>query len=151
MKSYGRHFLLDRRLKGGHARNVMGAMLERVEAVARASALPIAFPNMTPDEKLLMELLAGKGYLLVRDLPISVLDIRWGDFDEYLSFLGCRSKKIRRNIKTEINRTRRMGVSIRPIENPGASLPAAFTTCWRRTAGAITASPSCTTGDFSTP
>lgn len=69
-------------------------------------------------------LLAPRGFRRRLDWPTTVLDIRWPDFEAYLTQLGEVHAAMPGTIRNERNRARKRGVTIERLRHPGALGPA---------------------------
>lgn len=117
--AYGKHIHLADSTDEAQRLVVTNAIVGEIESIALSLGLSIVFPNITRPENQLLKQLARSRFLRVPDLPQSVLDIEWRDFNGYLKFLRKqRGKNIRNNVKKEMNRVQRRGVEIRIIDDP---------------------------------
>jgi predicted N-acyltransferase len=115
--AYGEHILLEDNADRQNAPIIMNSIVDRIEKIATASGLSLAFTNIVEGEHELMQQLTQRRFVCVNDLPLAALDINWDDFDGYLAFLSQLGRKKRKNVNAEINRIKKSGVEIRPIEN----------------------------------
>jgi predicted N-acyltransferase len=117
IRSIGSKFLLSKDLDGVDRQQVLNRLLTATIELARSIGVSLHFPRIRQADDETLELLAGRNCRQTRDFPLCYLDIEWDDFDGYLSYIGSFSAKMRRNIKEEMNRFRRSGVTIEPIDH----------------------------------
>jgi uncharacterized protein len=96
------------------------ALLDGMEALARAEALPVYLPRVPEEETDLHHSLAERGYHRTVDHPIARLDIAWNSFEGYLDALGHKGRAM---VRHEMKRNQRAGVVIREIDEPWAVAP----------------------------
>ena len=89
-----------------------------VEAITRESSVrgcATAFLSVAEGESWLSDVLASR-YEFVRHAPVYNLDLRWPSFEAYQR--GLPSHNIRKNISQQLNRSCKLGVEIRELEDP---------------------------------
>ncbi len=118
--AHGQHIFMIDTADKIQERAIVKAIVEKIENLALSLSLSLVFINIDRNEHQLMEQLTVKRFLRVKDLPQSVLDIDWRDFTGYLTFLKRCGRNIRKNVKKEMNRAKRLGVEIRPVKDPAA-------------------------------
>ncbi len=108
----------------GYGAHLLGAepdvLLNEVEALAHAAALPLHLPRVLDEETALCRLLSGRGYHRTVQEPIACLEIEWDTFEGYLASLRRISPKAPRIVRHEMNRNRRAGIVIREIDDAAA-------------------------------
>jgi predicted N-acyltransferase len=81
-------------------KDIYNALLKHVDEVARQKLLDISGFTFVPESASLLRIsLQANGYKAIPNGPTTILDLKWGDFDEYVSELP--SSKIRRVIRKE--------------------------------------------------
>jgi len=114
---YGQHFLILKGLRPVQKEFIMIELLRAVEQEGARERLPIAFPNVMESEDMLARLLKERGYRRTRHMSLSYIDIEWKSFPEYVNHVRHLRKGTNKAINNEINRNRKEGVIIRPIED----------------------------------
>ena len=120
--SYGPGLLVSESLPDATRDGVCRTLLTEIEKQARLHGMPIHFPGLHFGAKEISSLLVDRGYLWTRDHAVSYLDIEWRDFGEYLTSLDSFSRHMRNNVRKEMNRFQRSGVTIQVVENPNSHL-----------------------------
>ena len=69
-------------------------------------------------EDRLIRLLRKAGYIETLGYPTNYLDIEWSSFEGYLNYLKKISKNIVKNIKLEMNRNKKSGVTYSVLSHP---------------------------------
>lgn len=113
---HGHHLLISKEVGPEEKEIIMKGLLRTIEQIGSAKKLSIAFPNVMDHEDTLIALLKENGYHRVTHMPLSYMDIKWASFTEYLDFMKHFWRSANKAIKNEINRNRKEGVTIRPIE-----------------------------------
>jgi predicted N-acyltransferase len=98
-------------------RSAIKALLEAVEKEALARKLSIVFHRVMDIEKELINILINKKYYQTIGAPLNYMDINWVSFDKYLQQIKSMSKKRFKNIRYEINKSKREGVVIRKLSD----------------------------------
>lgn len=106
---------------------LLDRLLDRIEGYAVALKLGVAFVGVTPEDEPLWTALSSRRYLGSEFESTARLGIEWSDFDGYVSHLRKRSKKAAQNARTERNRNRMSGVSIRQVQCSDAVAQAFYT------------------------
>ncbi len=112
----GQHFLISKKVGPGERDIIMKGLLRTIEQIGSTKKLSIAFPNVMDHEDTLITSLKEKGYHRAGHMPISYIDIEWTSFSGYLDYMKHFWRGANKAIKNEINRNRKEGVTIRPIE-----------------------------------
>ena len=115
--SYGFHFLIREDIDPEERVSVTNNLLCAIEKTASEKRLPVAFVNVTSDETGLSGLTRSRGYHRVLDIPLHYLDIKWKTFKGYKDHLKPVSRNMWRHLNTEINKNKREGVLIRPVDD----------------------------------
>jgi len=118
---YGFHqtFLLGAKLSDGDRHRAFEVLLNGIEDLARSTGTALHFPNLTTGrEPELTLLLTNRNYLSTRAFPVCYLDIEWDSFQGYLSYLSSFSSKMKGNVKEEMSRFERAGLTIEVLDNP---------------------------------
>lgn len=116
-RQYGRHFFIEKSLPSAERARVLRRLFIRVEEEAFQDGRSLCFTHVMEHEQELIQLLRAAGYSETMDYPVNYVDIEWPDFEGYKKAVARFNRSMRRNITTEINRNRREGVRIRPLEN----------------------------------
>jgi len=91
------------------------ALVETITAEARRQGWTAVFLGVAEPETLLMSRLRARGYRAAHHEPLYVLDLAWPDFETYRQSLP--SLNIRKNIRGELNRNRKQGVTIGELKD----------------------------------
>ncbi len=118
--SYGFHFLIREDIDSEQRISIADELLYAIEKTAAEKRLSLAFVNTTSDETELNRLTRERGYHKVLDIPLHYLDITWKTFKGYKDHLKPVSRNMWRHLNTEINRNKREGVLIQPVEDVAA-------------------------------
>jgi len=94
-------------------------LVERAEHLAQTHGYTLCFRSIAAQGSSLAALLGTRGYLRARELPICYLDLPYRSFDEYRRALRQAHPATEKHISWEINRGRRHGLTIEPLDNPG--------------------------------
>ncbi|HVO73541.1 MAG TPA: peptidogalycan biosysnthesis protein [Ignavibacteriaceae bacterium] len=113
----GTHFIFHPDLSNDRIITLQDKILDEIENIAKENKASLCFMNVTEDELHLIELLKLRGYSQSVDLPSNFFDIKWNSFEEYLEFLSLKYKNIKKQIRHELNRNRKMGVVIEQLQN----------------------------------
>lgn len=116
-RQYGRHFFIEKSLPSAERAMVLRRLFLRVEEDAFQDGRSMCFIHVMEHEQDLIQLLRTAGYFETMGYPVNYVDIEWPDFEGYKKAADRLSRGMRRNITREINRNRREGVRIRPLEN----------------------------------
>ncbi len=103
---YGWHVGTAAHLTADEAGQARSAVLDAMEREADARGLRLAFVQVLDEESEVRRLLGARSYLRCRNVPISVLDLKWRSFDEYL---GSLPRKHATEFQRQINRSRDAG------------------------------------------
>ncbi len=106
---YGWHVGLDPDLDAANADRARRVMLDAIETEARARGLTPSFVHVLDDESELRALLEDRGYLRAANVPVAVLDLGFGSFEDYLA--AFPSKK-RIEFRRQMSRNRETGTVI---------------------------------------
>ncbi|MCK4534268.1 MAG: GNAT family N-acetyltransferase [Syntrophobacterales bacterium] len=117
LNSYGFHFLIRENIDPKERMSVTNNLLCAIEKTALRKRLPVAFVNVTTDETGLNGLTRNRGYHKVLDIPLHYLDIKWETFKGYRDHLRHISRNMWKHINTEINKNKREGVLIQPVDD----------------------------------
>ena len=115
--SHGFHCLIREDINPEERVSVTNNLLYAIEKTALEKRLPLAFVNVMTDETGLNELTRNRGYHKVLDIPLHYLDIKWKTFKGYKDHLKPISRNMWRHLNTEINKNRREGVLIQPVDD----------------------------------
>ena len=118
LHSYGWHAEADHRLDPQRRAAVRPALLDAIEAEARAEGLHPTFTNVLDQQTALVQLLQQRGYLRFSHIPLNYLDVQWSSFDEYLNHLNTithgAKKDVRRHISKNLKGSTRIEIADRP-------------------------------------
>lgn len=117
-KGRGTHFLVKDNLSSTAKSEVVGALLKKVEVLAESKNLAIVFSDIKGNQVNLKNTLSNNGYHQTLGYPINILDIEWSSLDDYIRDTNSLSKKVRKNIRLQINRNLKAGVAISDIDHP---------------------------------
>jgi predicted N-acyltransferase len=95
---------------------LLGLLLDAIARESLRRKCSTVFMSVTDNEGPLACLLRVHGYDAVRHEPIYVLDLEWPSFDAY--WRALTSRNIRKNIRRELNRNRKLGVVISDLAAP---------------------------------
>jgi predicted N-acyltransferase len=98
---------------------VMTKLLDVVEGEARRKGLPINLIDVPEEDLDLAVVLRRRGYSHSRHVPTTFLDICWSSFKEYEKYLDGVSRHARKNLRNQVNRSRKNGTTISILENIG--------------------------------
>jgi predicted N-acyltransferase len=116
--SFGCHILIDPDRHARDVENLELVLLRAMEEAAARNGMILAFLNVMSHEKNLVSYLEKNGYARTEGFPVAYMDVEWKSFEEYRKYVKGYSSKMESNIRTEMNRNRREGVSIRELEDP---------------------------------
>lgn len=105
-------------LSGEDRRRLMSRMLDVFEEYALLKDRTICFTGIPQDDAEMAAVFASRGYLRSPELPVCCLDIRWQSFAEYLRWLRKRHPRTEKNIRRELSRARRSGITIQRMDDP---------------------------------
>lgn len=112
-QGYGWHIGTDTRLGAADRDRLRRLVLGALETEADRRRLSLAFPQVLDEQRELRALLAERGYLSSRNVPVAALDVRWRSLEEYFKSLPA---KRRREFRRERRRNEAAGASIEPID-----------------------------------
>ncbi len=118
MRCYGKHLLIAKEVDSKYKEIIADELFTAIEKEASCHGLSVCFYNVMDDEAELIQLLNKRGYIRTLGLPLNYLDIEWSSFSEYVNHLKGISRKMKNNVRTQINRNRKEGVVIERLENP---------------------------------
>ena len=99
-----------------HQSRWIDRLIAGISRMASERGYSVVFPAVSEVESNVMERLASADFVSAVHEPIFALDIDWSDFEGYRSSLT--SKNIRKNIRRELNKNRRLGIEIEALEDP---------------------------------
>lgn len=97
---------------------LINGLLVQVERLATSKKMAVSFSGLNEKEAGFRKKLVSRGYLETLGYPISLLDIKWNSFDDYQQDADTLSKKLRKNIRLQVNRNRKAGVVITDVNRP---------------------------------
>lgn len=108
-------------LSGSDRRRLTTHMLDFLEETAIVKKQTICFRGIPADDADLAEVFSRRGYLRSPEFPACCLDIRWHSFTEYLVWLRKRHPNTEKNIRRELSKSRRAGVTFQRMNDPAAA------------------------------
>lgn len=102
-----------------HRSDLIGALVDAITRESLRRKCSALFLSVTDNEGPLMRRLRASGYDRARHEPIYVLDLQWPSFDAY--WRGLPGRNIKKNIRRELNRNRKLGVVISDVAAPSES------------------------------
>jgi predicted N-acyltransferase len=116
---YGDHLAVDPEANPQRKQTVMNKLLDVVEGEASRSGLPLNLIDVPEEDLELATVLRRRGYSYSLDVPTTFLDIGWSSFKDYEKNLGNVSRHARKNLRNQINRSRKSGTMVSVLENIG--------------------------------
>jgi len=98
---------------------VMTKLLDVVEEEANRNRLSLNLIDVPEEDLDLAVVLRRRGYSHSRHVPTTFLDICWSSFKEYEKYLDGVSRHARKNLRNQVNRSRKNGTTISILENIG--------------------------------
>lgn len=96
---------------------VMNKLLDVVEGEANRKRLSLHLIDVPEGDLELAVVLSHRGYSRSRHVPTTFLDICWSSFKEYEKYLDGVSRHARKNLRNQVNRSRKSGTRISVLEN----------------------------------
>jgi len=96
---------------------VMNKLLDVVEGEANRNGLPLNLIDVPEGDLELAAVLRRHGYSRSRHVPTTFIDICWSSFKEYEKYLDGVSRHARKNLRNQVNRSRKSGTMISASEN----------------------------------
>jgi predicted N-acyltransferase len=113
---HGRHIFWDRACGADDAAERIHLLLENIAARAESAGVNFVFGRIPVEEMELLTSLTTHGYLETQSWPISYLDVRWANFEDYISSLSCCGKNLPTKIRREAAAPEKKGVRIRRLD-----------------------------------
>lgn len=114
---YGDHLAIESEADPDRKRAVMNKLLDVVEGEAGRKGLSINLIDVPEGDLELAAVLHRHGYSRSRHVPTTFIDISWSSFKEYEKYLDGVSRRARKNLRNQINRSRKSGTMISVLEN----------------------------------
>jgi predicted N-acyltransferase len=118
-RSNGAHILVRKELDSPSVKAAIRDILPVLETEAFHQRLPVVFSGVLEMEADLMEVLSRSGYHQTYSSPVSIVDLNFNSFDEYMKSLDSASPNTRKVIRREMNKIRKEGVVIEEVKDPG--------------------------------
>jgi predicted N-acyltransferase len=115
---HGQHFLISKDVAPEEEEMIMRELYHAIEQMGNKKEVSIAFPNVMAHENTLITILKEKCFQRVTHMPLSYIDIKWSSFTEYIYYIKHLWRGANKAIKNEINRNKKEGVTISPMEDP---------------------------------
>ena len=115
---YGKHLLVKNSADPTQKGIITDALLNAIENMASGEKFSVSFANVMDNEPELIKVLSNRGYSKALVLPLNYLDIEWASFEEYMGHLSTISRKMRRDVRRQINKNRKEGTTIERLDKP---------------------------------
>lgn len=113
---YGDYLAVEPEANPERKQMIMNKLLDAVEGEANRKRLPINLIDVPEEDLDLAAVLNRRGYGRSRHVPITLLDIRWSSFDEYVKHLSLHT---RNNLRSQVKRNRKSGTIVSTLEDVG--------------------------------
>jgi predicted N-acyltransferase len=113
----GDHLAVEPGADPERKRAMMNKLLDAAEGQADRNGFPLSLINVPEGDSELATILRQRGYSRCRHAPLTLLDLRWSSFSDYVKHLNGISRHARKNLRNEINRNRKSGTTVSVLEN----------------------------------
>jgi len=109
-------FIYSKNLDKGELKQVFRILIDEIEEKAQRHKCALCIYTMPETCESIKLHINQKGYFKTTDFPSCYLDIEWDSFEDYKNFIQkLISKKMKKTIQHEINRNKKVGISIAPL------------------------------------
>jgi predicted N-acyltransferase len=100
--------------------SLAGHLIAAIENIAAGERCTLCFRNVVGDGAEIARTLRTRRYVRAREMPTTVLEVRWSSFADYVRALKRRHPKTAQNIPREKHRALRAGVTLGELADPSA-------------------------------
>jgi predicted N-acyltransferase len=115
--SFGSHLMVKEASDPEKKGDIVSQLLNVIERRQSAYKSSLIFLNVMDQESDLVRLFEERGYLRSLLPPINFLDIQWSSFSGYLDHLKGISRHSKKDIRYQMNKNRKAGVTIGQLEH----------------------------------
>lgn len=110
---HGRHVFWNRNCHADEVDERIYLLLKQITTHKDFAGVTIAFGRIPASEARLLAALRRLGFLESKSWPISYLNIRWNNFEDYVSSLSRRGKNLPTKIRRELAAPEKIGIVIK--------------------------------------